>query len=60
MRLTDAQISRRDLRGRINLALSVLSHRGHSAASAALVERVLRGESIEDLAADERRSNRGA
>lgn len=48
-----------ELRGRINLALSLLSHRGHSAA-AALVERALRGESIAQLAAPGRRTNQGA
>lgn len=49
-----------ELRGRINLALSLLSHRGHTADTARLVERVLRGESIAELVADERRTNEGA
>lgn len=49
-----------ELRGRINLALSLLSHRGHNAATAVLVERVLRGESIAELVADERRTTEGA
>ncbi len=52
--------SRAELRGRINLALSLLSHRGHTAETAVLVERVLRGESIEQLAAVERRTTKGA
>ncbi len=41
-----------ELRGRVNTALSVLSHRGHNAATARLVERILRGESTEELARD--------
>lgn len=52
--------SRADLLGAINLALSLLSHRGHTAEVARLVERVLRGESIDQLAADERRDTGGA
>lgn len=48
--------SRVELRGRIALALSLIAHRGHSAATSRLVERALRGESIEQLAADERRT----
>lgn len=45
-----------ELRGRINLALSLLSHRGYSADTARLVERALRGESIAALAEEERRT----
>lgn len=41
--------SRADLHRRQQLALSLLSHRGHTAEAAALVERVLRGESIDEL-----------
>lgn len=49
-----------ELRGRIRLALSPAGHRGHSAETARLMERALRGESIEQLAADQRRTTRGA
>ncbi|HEY0641260.1 MAG TPA: hypothetical protein VGD67_26830 [Pseudonocardiaceae bacterium] len=42
-----------ELRGRINLALSILSHRGYSLATAILAEQALRGESIAHLAAGE-------
>lgn len=52
--------SRRDLHARINLALALLSHRGHTPDTARLVERVLRGESIDHLVADERRTTEGA
>lgn len=41
-----------DLRGRINLALALFSHRGYDEATARLVERALRGESIAELAAE--------
>lgn len=58
-RVTQPQ-SRTELLGRIHLALSLLSHRGHTADTARLVERVLRGESIAQLAADERRTTKGA
>jgi hypothetical protein len=40
-----------ELRGRINLALALFSHRGYDEATARLVERALRGESIDALAA---------
>lgn len=43
-----------ELQGRIRLALSVLNHRGHSADTARLVERVLEGESIEEPSRDDR------
>jgi hypothetical protein len=38
-----------DLRARINLALSLFSHRGYDEATARLVERALQGESIAEL-----------
>lgn len=44
-----------ELRARINMALSVLAQRGHSADSARVVEDVLRGRSLRELVADERR-----
>lgn len=49
--------SRADLHRRQQLALSLLSHRGHTAEAAALVERVLRGESIVSLVANENRAS---
>lgn len=38
-----------ELRARIRLALSILNHRGYSEETARLVERVLLGESIDEL-----------
>lgn len=55
-----ALVGRSELNGRIQLALSLIAHRGHSEATSRLVERALRGESIEQLAADERRTTEGA
>lgn len=52
--------TRQELRGRVHLALSLIAHRGHSEATSRLVERALRGESIEQLAAGERRTTEGA
>lgn len=45
--------SRVELWCRQQLALSLLSHRGHTAETACLIERGLQGKSIEELTARE-------
>jgi len=52
-----------ELRGRIRLALALFDHRGHTADTARLADRALRGDSIAHLAAGDtagRRTTKGA